>query len=94
VLRIYPTFSLAYLFRGSCYAFIEDAKLALQDLWRAEALGVNTPLLHGSLGLAYDLAGDYANALQAYRQYVEMESGDPQPAILDRIAELEAITQG
>jgi tetratricopeptide (TPR) repeat protein len=88
-IQIDPGFAPAYLLRGASLLVLNRVDEALQDLWRAEALGMNEAPLYMALGNAYDRVGNYTAAADYLRRYVALVE-NPSQSMLNRIAELEA----
>ena len=59
---------------------------AIEQLKKAPELAPNYSPAYNMLGYAYRQAGDYANAEQAFKKYIELIPNDPNP--YDSYAEL------
>src|SRR5690606_3148925 len=64
--------SVAFL-HGQAAAYENLNKEALENLERAERLGMRTSALYMELGQAYQLAGQTARAKQAYETFLELQ---------------------
>ncbi len=75
-----PDWSLNYLNLGMVEISLGQYAQALDDLNQAVFLAPESPLPYLNLGYAYELNSDPENAIQAYRQYLDLRPQDAQAA--------------
>lgn len=75
VIRLDPSFTLAYNFRGLAYGELGQHQRAIQDFDRAITLDPQYALAYGMRGNAYSYLGQYQRAIQDFDQVISL---DPQ----------------
>ncbi|GEM_PF-6273200 len=90
VIQIDPDFPYAYDFRASAYAALGEFERALDDFTRTIELDTTNVQAIRNRGGINDVLDYHADALADYRRYADLTGEEADPAILARIAELEA----
>jgi tetratricopeptide (TPR) repeat protein len=82
----YPNDERAHFNLGNYYFGQQELDLAIEQYKQTEELAPDFSGTYNILGYAYRQQADYANAEQAFKKYVELIPGDPNP--YDSYAEL------
>jgi tetratricopeptide (TPR) repeat protein len=89
---INPFYAEAFYNRGVAYAHQGEPGLSIRDYTRAIELGLETENVYWGLGNAYYNQGRYDDALEQYRNYLNLAGNNSSTFVVNRVTELEIAT--